>query len=152
MRIHSHVTNKKTHYMKHPILIIPLLFLTLGITTYAQEKKTVVVKEVPSHTYYDNEKQELVTIPIKTLLNNWVQTHFEYPPISYKKDEQGTATVHFYITTKGELVIKEVKGDYPRLNKAAKKIFDNFPTLVPAKDENGNPVEVHFSYPINFKL
>lgn len=41
MHVHSHVTNKKTHYMKHSILIIPLLFLTslFSISLYGQNKK-----------------------------------------------------------------------------------------------------------------
>ncbi|GJH41499.1 hypothetical protein RCZ04_20490 [Capnocytophaga sp. HP1101] len=142
--------------MKNYIFI--LLALLFGGYSYAQteNKKEKPIEEVTPPQF--KECQE-INIPenkryacFKDQLDRHVRKTFEFPKEAIKERIQGRVDVTFCINTDGTISIIVIKSPHKLLEEEAKRIFESLPTLIPAKDKNGKPVEVSFSYPLNFIL
>ena len=109
-----------------------------------------VVKEKPYYAKYENphfKKEELFA----RYLDFWVTQKFNYPKEALDKEIQGTVKVHYLVDRKGNFSVQNVEGE-PILAAEGKKIFTNFPQLVPAKDAKGYAIAVQGVYPIEFKM
>ena len=134
--------------MKHYFLFFALLFLYLpkGYTQYTD----VIVKEMPTFTYYDDNKKEEVTINIKTFLDRWVSKHPDAFTESKKNKHQGVIVTKFNVNTQGELILETVTAPHSTLENDARKLYQTIPKLNPAKDQNDKPIQISFTYTINY--
>ena len=85
-------------------------------------------------------------------LNAHVIDNFSYPGEARKNGHEGTVYVLMKIDTEGVVHVEQVKSPYVSLGDEARRIVESLPVLNPGGDEEGNPVNVTFVYPIVFKL
>lgn len=141
----------KRNKMKLTVLFFALLFAR-SLYAQGQLKTPVIIKDAPAYVYVDKTTQKTVIVPFKTFFKEWVTNHFQYPEDCLKDNEQGLVKLVFEIDKQGNLLIKKTEGKSHRLREAAAHMFDYFPQLTPAKDENGKLTSVTFAYPVNFKI
>ena len=111
-----------------------------------EEKKEVkeeVFKAVEQMPQFPGGDQELA----KFLRNN-----IQYPAMAQENNIQGRVIVQFVVTKTGAIgEIKVVKGVDRDLDNEAKRLVRKLPKFVPGR-MNGQPVNVWFTLPVNFKL
>ncbi|GLB48474.1 M56 family metallopeptidase [Neptunitalea lumnitzerae] len=88
----------------------------------------------------------------KEMLHKHVMNTFHYPEEALAKKVQGRVYILFRINTKGKVEVLSKRGPDKSLEAEASRIIKSLPTFMPAEDENGDPVNVTFAYPIVFKL
>src|SRR4030042_6722954 len=75
-----------------------------------------------------------------------------YPEEAKKNSLTGKVYVQFTVNSKGEVVdVKVVRGVAPSLDKEAVRVVTSSPLWEPGK-QKGKPVDVQFTFPIDFKL
>ncbi len=84
-------------------------------------------------------------------MKNHIETHFRYPPAAMQQGIQGNVVVQFTIDQNGVVANATAKGPHPLLTGEALRIVSLLPEFQPAA-ENGNPVSIPYSIPIDFKL
>ncbi len=85
-------------------------------------------------------------------LQNYIVKHTKYPPLSQKYRIEGTVFVGFKIDSLGNIIdVKIKKGINQELNTEALRVIKTMPKWTPGYLE-GEPIEVPFTVPINFKL
>ncbi len=85
-------------------------------------------------------------------LQKYIAKHTKYPPFSSKYRIEGRVLVSFKIDTVGNVVdVKIEKGINQELNTEALRVIKTMPKWTPGYLE-GEPIEVSFTVPINFKL
>lgn len=83
----------------------------------------------------------------------WVSEHLNYPEIAKITGVQGRVTIEFTINKKGRVTnVSVLQGIDPSLNKEAIRVVSSSPKWTPGKDENGNPIEVSYTFPVIFQL
>ena len=85
-------------------------------------------------------------------LDRHVGKTFEYPEEAIKEHITGRVNITFCINTDGTITTISVKAPHKLLENEAKRVIESLPTLIPAKDKDGKPVEITLNYPINFDL
>ena len=81
-----------------------------------------------------------------------IKQNFIYPSEAAKKNIQGRVSISFIINKKGNVErINITSKSHPLLNNEAYRIVKLLPKMKPAT-KNGEPVNVIYSLPINFKL
>jgi periplasmic protein TonB len=85
-------------------------------------------------------------------LSDYLASSLKYPKLARKKGLEGIVYINFKVNKKGEVnnIIVKQSTD-PIFNNAAKKVFEQMPNWIPAK-EDGLVVEESFEIPINFQL
>ena len=66
-----------------------------------------------------------------------VTKNYKYP-MEGNQYVRGTVTVSFEVNKKGEVVVKSVKGDKPKVNEAAREMLQKIPDMKPGT-LNGEP-------------
>lgn len=110
-----------------------------------------VVEEKPKFMACEDVSKEKEAECFKEQLNKHVIRYFYYPKEAIDKGIEGRVIVSFQINTNGTVTIRDVRGTDKLLETVAKEIIEKLPTFIPGK-QDGKPVPVIFSYPINFKL
>lgn len=82
----------------------------------------------------------------------YISDHIQYPPIAMENNIQGRVIVQFVVMKDGSIGdVKVARGKDPDLDKEAVRVVKTFPKFTPGK-MNGQPVNVWYTLPINFKL
>lgn len=82
----------------------------------------------------------------------YLSDHIVYPPMAQENNVQGRVVVQFVIKKDGSIGdVKVVRGKDPDLDREAVRVVKTFPKFTPGK-MNGQPVNVWYTLPINFKL
>lgn len=80
---------------------------------------------------------------------NYLMTNVRFP--ENKDCVTGRVLVNFTINKEGKVTdVKVVKPVGPEVDAEAVRVVESFPDFTPGRDENGNPVSVSFTLPINF--
>ena len=84
--------------------------------------------------------------------SQWVNSQLKYPLTCRKDGIQGIVSVSFYIDPDGKLTDPEVViNAHPDLDKEALRVIRSSPLWTPGT-VNGNPVRVHYLFPVYFVL
>ncbi len=138
--------------------ILPLLTLLFVGFSYAQtedkKEKTIKVATPPLFKECENNEmsKEEQYICFRKNLDRHVRLTFEYPEEAIKEHITGRVNITFCINTDGTITTISVKAPHKLLENEAKRVIESLPTLIPAKDKDGKPVEITLNYPINFDL
>ena len=85
-------------------------------------------------------------------LIRFISAHIQYPVIAQENNIQGRVIVQFVVTKTGSIGdVKVVKSVDPSLDNEAKRLVKMLPKFIPGK-LNGQPVNVWYTTPINFRL
>lgn len=85
-------------------------------------------------------------------LMSWVANHINYPATAQENGVQGRVIVQFVVKKDGSIGdVKVVRGKDPDLDREAVRVVKTFPNFIPGK-MNGQPVNVWYTLPVNFKL
>lgn len=85
-------------------------------------------------------------------LAKFLRNNIQYPAMAQENNIQGRVIVQFVVTKTGDIgEIKVVKGVDRDLDNEAKRLVRKLPKFVPGR-MNGQPVNVWFTLPVNFKL
>ena len=127
---------------KYTLILLTLLFVGFSYAqTEDKKEKTTEVVTFPQFKECENDKmskKEQYICFIKNL-DRHVGKTFEYPEEAIKEHITGRV----YIS---------IKSPHKLLENEGKRIIESLPTLIPAKDKDGKPVEITLNYPINFDL
>jgi TonB family protein len=110
-------------------------------TSGSDEDKYVVIEEMPSFQGKGGEG-----------FREYLAKNVTYPEDAKKNGITGKVFVQFTVNTKGEVTdVKVVRGVSPSLDKEAVRVVTSSPLWTPGK-QKGEPVDVQFTFPIDFKL
>lgn len=85
-------------------------------------------------------------------LAKWLQRNIQYPTMAQENNIQGRVIVQFVVTKTGAIgEVKVVKSVDRDLDNEARRLVKKLPHFIPGK-MNGQPVNVWFTLPVNFKL
>ncbi|MGM9821530.1 MAG: TonB family protein [Muribaculaceae bacterium] len=110
-------------------------------------------KTSESPTNYDAPVQMAAVMPefpggLQAMMN-YLMTNVRFP--ENKDCVTGRVVVNFTINKEGKVTdVKVVKPVGPEVDAEAVRVVESFPDFTPGRDENGNPVSVSFTLPINF--
>lgn len=111
------------------------------ITSGSDENTYVVIEEMPSFQGKGGEG-----------FREYLAQNIVYPEEAKKNGITGKVYVQFTVNTKGEVVdVKVVRSVSPSLDKEAVRVVESSPLWQPGK-QKGKPVDVQFTFPIDFKL
>jgi protein TonB len=112
-----------------------------------------VVIEEPTKPHVFDHVEVMPSFPGgDTELMKWLHDNIQFPTIAAEQGISGRVTVRFVVTADGSVENVEIqKGLDPSCDKEALRAVKKMPKWNPGK-QNGNPVYVYFSLPINFKL
>ena len=101
----------------------------------------------------DNPVQAAAVMPAfpggMQAMMNYLMTNVRFP--ENKDCVTGRVVVNFTINKEGKVTdVKVVKPVGPEVDAEAVRVVESFPDFTPGRDENGNPVSVSFTLPINF--
>jgi len=108
-----------------------------------------IIEEVPVFPGCENSTNKRACF--QEMIIQHIQVNFNYPEFAEEKGIQGKVDVTFTILKDGSVGGINARGPHTSLEDAARRIMYNLPRLVPGK-QDGKPVDVPFSIPINFKL
>lgn len=86
-------------------------------------------------------------------LQKHIQKYFAYPEEAAKKNIEGRVYAYFVIDKDGDVVNIKTRGpkNGKTLEYATKKLVEKLPKFIPGT-QNGQPTNVKYAFPINFKL
>lgn len=123
----------------------------------AREQAREVVEE-RIHQAFDEDKvftsvEQMAQFPGgEAALMSWVANHINYPATAQENGVQGRVVVQFVVKKDGSIGdVKVVRSKDPDLDKEAVRVVKTFPNFTPGK-MNGQPVNVWYTLPVNFKL
>ena len=137
-------------------LVTSILLVASLATAQAQDSKAVdinnssVVKQKPYCLHYENANTAKEG-NFEKCLDQWVLGKFTYPQEALNKKIQGLVKVYFVIDKKGNLSVDKIEGE-PILAAEGKRVFENFPKMMPAKDAQGREIPVQGMYPLEFSM
>lgn len=83
----------------------------------------------------------------------WIGTNFQYPPSATDEGTLLRIVLEFVVTKDGDIdKIKVMQCKNPSLEKEAFRMMNDMPKWTPGRNCNGEPVNVAFVLPIQFKL
>lgn len=131
---------------------------TDDINVVREHKDEVIVEEKKPEPPKDENKvftavEQMPAFPGgEAALMKWISDHIRYPSIAQENNIQGRVTVQFVVTKTGSIgEVKVVRSKDPDLDKEAVRVVKSLPKFQPGK-MNGQPVNVWYTLPINFKL
>lgn len=140
---------------KYILILLTLLFVGFSYAqTEDKKEKTIKVATPPLFKECENNEmsKEEQYICFRKNLDRHVRLTFEYPEEAIKEHITGRVNITFCINTDGTITTISVKAPHKLLENEAKRVIESLPTLIPAKDKDGKPVEITLNYPINFDL
>lgn len=140
---------------KYTLILLILLFVGFSYAqTEDKKEKTIKVATPPLFKECENNEmsKEEQYICFRKNLDRHVRLTFEYPEEAIKEHITGRVNITFCINTDGTITTISVKAPHKLLENEAKRVIESLPTLIPAKDKDGKPVEITLNYPINFDL
>jgi periplasmic protein TonB len=85
-------------------------------------------------------------------LMKYLQKNIKYPEIAQENGISGRVFVQFVVSSNGSISnVQVMRGVDPSLDKEAVRVIRNMPSWKPGK-QNGTPVKVQMSVPVNFRL
>ena len=85
-------------------------------------------------------------------LMKYIQEHLRYPTMAAENNIQGRVVVQFVVTKNGSIgEVKVIRSRDQDLDKEAVRVVKSLPNFIPGR-MNGQPVNVWYTLPINFKL
>lgn len=85
-------------------------------------------------------------------LMKWLSNNIKYPALAIERHIQGRVIVRFVVRTDGSIDdVTVVKSLEPSCDKEAIRAVKNMPNWIPGR-QNGSPVSVYYTLPIQFKL
>lgn len=135
-------------------LVTSILLVAGFATTQAQDSKAVdinntsVVKQKPYCSHYENVHIAKET-NFETCIDDWLTYKLVYPKEALNKKVKGLIKIYFVIDKKGNFSVQKVEGE-PILAAEGKRVFENFPKMMPAKDAQGREIAVQGVYPLEF--
>ena len=82
----------------------------------------------------------------------WLSDNINYPAAAAEDGIQGRVTVQFVVGKDGSIQnVQVIRGRHPALDKEAVRVIKAMPKWVPGRN-NGQPVKVTYTLPVNFKL
>lgn len=115
----------------------------LGIQEVKKPEKEEVFKAVEQMPQFPGGDAELM---------KWLSKNIQYPAIAQENNVQGRVIVQFVVTKTGSIgEVKIVKSVDRDLDNEAKRLVKKLPKFIPGK-MNGQPVNVWYTLPVNFKL
>ena len=138
---------------KYILILLTLLFVGFS---YAQNKNEteISISEVEQKPRF----QECKDVPenetfkcFQKALYQHIENTLNYPTEAKKAGVEGRVNVSFRIKKDGSTEVIALRGGDKLLEQEAKRIIENMPKLIPAK-QNGKPIAVTIAYPIFFKL
>lgn len=85
-------------------------------------------------------------------MKEWMKKNLKYPVVAEENGIQGTVVVKFVVRKNGLIDnINVVKSVDPSLDKEAKRLIRVMPRWKPGK-QNGEPVNVEVTVPVNFRI
>ena len=114
------------------------------------EKKTEVKQEKEE---VFRSVEQMPTFPGgDAALMKYLSSHIQYPTIAAENNVQGKVVVQFVVTKTGKVgevrVVRSVDRD---LDKEAVRVCKSLPDFIPGR-QNGQPVAVWYTLPVQFKL
>ena len=117
------------------------------------------VTQTPSSS--DVEKDETIYKAVEQMpefpggqaaLLEWISSHIQYPAMAAENNIQGKVTVQLVVTKTGGIgEVKVVRSVDKDLDREAVRVVKSLPKFNPGR-QNGQPVNVWYTLPINFKL
>ncbi len=130
--------------MKH-IFLAACLFFAMQVS--AQGSNDTVKKPKPQVFTY---VEQMPRAPYD--LAQYLGSHLHYPDNARKKNIEGRVIVKFVVSEKGEIQdVTLMRGIDEDCDAEALKVIKNMPPWAPGT-QNGKPVSVYFTQPINFRL
>lgn len=118
-------------------------------------------KKIPYEDLMSQQPQGQVFFIVDTMpefpggepaLRKWIATEIKYPVIAQENGIQGKVYVTFVVGQDGSVSYAKVaRGVDPSLDKEALRVVNVLPKWKPGK-QRGNPVNVSYTLPIEFKL
>ena len=116
-----------------------------------QEHKVVVQEEKKPEIFSHVEVMPQFPGGEKELLK-WLSDNINYPVIAQEQGIQGRVILRFVVKPDGSVDNVEVQRSLdPSCDKEAVRVVKKMPKWIPGK-QNGNPVYVYYTLPIQFKL
>lgn len=85
-------------------------------------------------------------------LMKWISNHIQYPETAKAETLMGRVVVKFVVTKTGKVGdVEIVRSKHPDLDREAIRVVKSLPDFIPGK-MGGQPVDVWFTVPVNFKL
>lgn len=136
------------------ILAAPALIAASGLTPQTDDPPpdSAVSTDPADETIY-TAADEMPEFPGgETALYRFIASNIRYPKIAIDNNIQGRIVVQFVVTKTGEVgQAKILRGKHPVLDQEAVRLVKSLPGFIPAKMD-GNPVNVWYTLPINFRL
>jgi len=119
----------------------------------SSELSFIEIETIPAFNGCDNRnKNEEIKNCFNQKIAEHIAKHFNYPNKAIRKGIQGKVLVSFIISKTGEITnVKAVNKTHPVLEEEAIRIIKLLPRMTPGK-QKGEPVNVGYSIPINFRL
>lgn len=115
------------------------------------EEKIEVPKEEENKVFTSVEQMPQFPGGEAELLK-WISSHIKYPQMAAENGVQGRVVIQFVVTKTGAIgEVKVARGKDPDLDKEAVRVVKSLPKFNPGK-MNGQPVNVWYTLPVNFKL
>ena len=113
-----------------------------------KEEPKPEVKEVENKIFTVAEQMP----SFKGNVNSWLSSHLQYPAVAAENGIQGRVIVKFVVGKDGSVSQAQVvRGVDPALDREALRVVNSMPRWNPGMN-NGQPANVWFTLPINFKL
>ncbi len=109
------------------------------------------IDEVPVFPGCENVSLEERRACFQDKMNEHIRTHFQYPVEAQEKGIQGKVYVQFIINKEGAVEGVRLRGPDKQLEDEVRRMVSLLPQMKPGKQQ-GRPVNVPFSIPVNFVL
>ncbi|WP_026914260.1 energy transducer TonB [Christiangramia portivictoriae] len=133
------------------ILMISMLFIGLG--AFAQNDVSVKGNKVSmketAPVWPGCEEKEDTKACFNSMLMKHIKENYKYPKNEKGEYIRGKATVSLVVNEEGNVVVKEVSGKHPQINKEAKRMIEAIPQMTPGKMA-GKPRAISYKIPLTF--
>ena len=124
-----------------------------------QEAKDMIVVEAPVERPKEVKEEVFKSVEQmpqfpggEAALMKFLQSHINYPPMAAENNVQGKVIVQFVVDKTGKVgEVKVVRNVDKDLDREAIRVCQALPKFTPGR-QNGNPVSVWYTLPIQFKL
>ncbi|MBR5638326.1 MAG: energy transducer TonB [Muribaculaceae bacterium] len=146
------------------VIIVMALCLVAAQSVDAQKKtrnRKRTTKTEKKQTKTTQEKEEVFKSAAHmpsfpggdAALMAFINKNIHYPQNAYDNDIQGKVIVQFVVKKDGKIgEVKVAHGVDPDLDNEAVRVCKSLPAFSPGRNANGDPVNVWYTLPINFKL
>jgi len=133
--------------------LVVLIFLCMGIGTFAQEGVTVegnAVSMKESAPIWPGCEDKVDTKAcFNSMLMEHVKENYKYPKNEKGEFIRGKATVALVVNEEGKVIVEDVTGKHPKINEEARKMIEAIPVMTPGQLA-GKPRAIKYTIPLNF--